>query len=60
MPTLSTLSFYLTTAILSVRYSKVTAYTALAHFISHDAYGTKAMPTNNTDYSCHIKAIELI
>ena len=44
-------------------YSEVTAYTVLLYsywlvsMMRMDAYVT---PTNNTDYSCHIKAIELI
>ena len=45
-------------------YSEVTAYTALVltviglvSMMHMDAYAT---PTIDTDYSCHIKAIELI
>ena len=56
-------SCYLTTAVLNDCYSEVMAYTALAYFIGlvytmrMDAY---IAPTNNIDYSCHIKAKELI
>ena len=62
-PTLSAPSCYFTTAVLNDCYSEVTAYTALAYsywasFTTRmDAYVT---PTNNTDYSCHIKPIELV
>ena len=40
-----------------------TAYTALAYsyWVSfHDMNGCYVTPTNDIDYSCHIKAIELI
>ena len=54
----------LTIAVLNDCYSEVTAYAVLAysywdsfHDVYADAYVT---PTNDTDYSCHIKAIELI
>ena len=56
--------WYFTTAVLNdCCYSEVTAYTVPATLIGlvsttcMDAYIT---PTNNTDYNCHIKAIELI
>ena len=50
--------YYLTTAVLNDCYSEVTAYTMLAdtYWASfHDAYECYIMPTNDTDYSCHIK-----
>ena len=41
--------------------SEVMAYTALADPYWDDAYGhTKVMLTDDINYSCHIKAIELI
>ena len=57
-------SCYFTKAALNDCYSEVTAYTAqvltligLVSATRMDAYIT---PTTDTDYSCHIKAIELI
>ena len=56
--------YYLTTAVLNDCYSEVMAYTVLAYSYwasFHDAYmNGYIMATNNTDYGCHIKAIELI
>ena len=60
------MSYYLTTPVLNDCYSEVMAYIALAYSYCQfglvsvtrmDAYVT---PTKDTDYSCHIKAIELI
>ena len=55
---------YFTTAVLNECYSEVMAYTALAYSCwasFHDAYiYAYVMPTVDTEYSCHIKAIELI
>ena len=49
-------SCYFTTAVLNDCYSELTAYTVLAYSywasFHDDAYIT---PTNDTDYSCHIK-----
>ena len=57
----SPLPYYLTTAVLNDYYSEIMAYTALAYSYwaatRMDAYIT---PTNDTDYSCHIKALEHI
>ena len=46
----------------SDRYSEITAYTALANsywLVTMTHTDAKATPTNDTNYSCHIKAIEL-
>ena len=49
---LSALSCYLTTAALC--YSEVTAYT-LAYSVFTMGMDAKVTPTDDTDYSCHIK-----
>ena len=38
---------------------KVMAYKSYIRLLSTMHINSKAMPTNNTDYSCHIKAVEL-
>ena len=55
-------SCYFTTAVLNDCYSEVMAYTVLAYSYwasFHNAYAY-VTPTTDTNYSCHIKAIELI
>ena len=42
---------------------KLTAYAALASLIrllSMTHFSCKAMPTNDTNYSCHIEVVELV
>ena len=41
-------------------YSDVTAYTALIRLVSMTRMDAYITPTNDTNYSFHIKAIELI
>ena len=57
-------SCYLTTTVLNDCYSEVMAYTALAYsywaIVSATRMDAKAIPTNNTNYSYHLKTIELI
>ena len=51
----SSLSFYLTTAILNDYYSKVMVYTVLALPIFMKHMDAKVTPTDDTYYSYHIK-----
>ena len=64
MPTFITeapvLLLYLTTAVLNECYGEVMAYTALAYSSSTMCMDAHTTPTNDSNYSCHIKAIELI
>ena len=61
--------FYITEALRLVTYVqlfymtvtvKVTACTTLVCYYRVGFYNVKATPTNDTDYSYHIKAVELI
>ena len=52
---------YVTTAVLNNCYSEVTAYKLnLIRLVSTTRMDAYVTPTNYIDYSCHIKAIELI
>ena len=59
MPTFKTealrLITYVTTAVLNDCYSEVMAYIALAYSVFMTRMDAKDMPTDDTDYSCHIK-----
>ena len=46
---------YVTTAVFNDYYSEVMAYAVLAYSVFMTRMDTKVMPTNNTEYSCHIK-----
>ena len=46
---------YLTTAALNDRYTEEMAYTALAYSVLTTGMDAKVTPTDDTDYSCHIK-----
>ena len=53
-------SCYSSTTTFKDCYSELTAYTAIAYSVGLDLMtqiNAKAMPTNNTDYSCHITAV---
>ena len=39
---------------------KVTTYTVIAWLVSMTHFNSKAVPTNDTDHSCHIKDVELV
>ena len=47
--------FYLTTAIINDCYNKVMTCTALAYSVLMTSKDTKVTPTDDTNYSCHIK-----
>ena len=54
---------YLSTAVFNNCYSELMPYTAVANSYwasFHNAFNTKATPINNTDYICHITAVELV
>ena len=58
MPTFKTKALRLvtvTTAVLNDCYSEVMAYIALAYSVFTMYMDAKDKPTDNTDYSCHIK-----
>ena len=54
------MSCYLCASILNDFKTKSTAYAYSSLMDLYDVHHVKAMPTNDTDYSCYIKAVEVV
>ena len=46
--------------IVAVKFWLTQCYLTLIRLVSMMHFNCKAMPTNDTNYSCHIKAVELV